>query len=81
MTTKLTLTVEESTIKKAKAYAKHTGRSLSELIENYLETLVEQNNDKEQLSPKLKQLIGIVKLPENFDEKKELNDYYANKHL
>jgi hypothetical protein len=81
MTTKLTLTVEESTIKKAKSYAKHTGRSLSELIENYLETLVEQNNDKEQLSPKLKQLIGIVKLPENFDEKKELNDYYANKHL
>ncbi len=81
MTTKLTLTVEESTIKKAKSYAKHTGRSLSELIENYLETLVEQNNDKEQLSPKLKQLIGIVKLPENFDEKKELNDYYINKHL
>ena len=81
MTTKLTLTVEESTIKKAKSYAKNTGRSLSELIENYLETLVDQNNDKEQLSPKLKQLIGIVKLPENFDEKKELNDYYANKHL
>lgn len=33
MTTKLTLTVEESIIIKAKAYAKHTGRSLSELIE------------------------------------------------
>jgi len=81
MTTKLTLTVEESTIKKAKSYAKNTGRSLSELIENYLETLVDQNNDKEQLSPKLKRLVGVVKLPEDFDEKKELNDYYVNKHL
>ena len=81
MTTKLTLTVEESTIKRAKSYAKNTGRSLSELIENYLETLVDQNNDKEQLSPKLKRLVGVVKLPEDFDEKKELNDYYVNKHL
>ena len=81
MTAKLTLTVEESTIKKAKSYAKNTGRSLSELIENYLETLVEQNENKEQLSPELKRLIGIVKLPENFDEKSELNDYYVNKHL
>jgi len=81
MTTKLTLTVEESTIKKAKSYAKNTGRSLSELIENYLETLVDQNNDKEQLSPKLRRLVGVVKLPEDFDEKKELNDYYVNKHL
>ena len=50
MTTKLTLTVEESTIKKAKLYAKHTGRSLSELIENYLETLTEENSDNKQLS-------------------------------
>ena len=32
MTTKLTLTVEEEVIKKAKKYAKKTGRSLSELI-------------------------------------------------
>jgi hypothetical protein len=31
MTTKLTLTIEEDIIKKAKSYAKHTGRSLSEL--------------------------------------------------
>ncbi|GEM_PF-1491281 len=38
MATKLTLTVEERIIEKAKAYAKQTGRSLSELVENYLDT-------------------------------------------
>jgi len=81
MTTKLTLTVEESTIKKAKLYAKHTGRSLSELIENYLETLTEENADKTGLSPKLKKIVGAVKLPDDFDEKAELNAYFEKKHL
>lgn len=81
MTTKLTLTIEESVIKRAKSYAKHTGRSLSELIENYLETLTEENKNKEQLSPRLKKIAGVVKLPKDFDEKKELNAYFENKHL
>jgi hypothetical protein len=81
MTTKLTLTVEESTIKKAKQYAKNTGRSLSELIENYLETLTEDNTDKTELSPKLKSLLGAVKLPDDFDEEKELRAYMEHKHL
>jgi predicted CopG family antitoxin len=81
MTTKLTLTVEEEVIKKAKSYAKHTGRSLSELIERYLETLIDEHKDTRQLSPKLKKLVGSVKLPADFDEKKELDTYFQNKHL
>lgn len=80
MTTKLTLTVEEGVIKKAKSYAKQTGRSLSELIENYLQTLTE-NHQSESISPKLKKLVGSVKLPVDFDEKKELADYFESKHL
>ena len=61
MTTKLTLTVEESVIKKAKSYAKQTGRSLSELIETYLETLTEEHDDEAlQISPKLKKLAGTL---------------------
>jgi hypothetical protein len=81
MTTKLTLTVEEGVIKKAKSYAKQTGRSLSELIENYLETLTEDNKNNEQLSPKLKRIVGAVKLPADFDEKSALSAYFENKHL
>ena len=45
MTTKLTLTVEKSIIERAKSYAKNTGRSLSELIENYLETITQEKFD------------------------------------
>jgi hypothetical protein len=81
MTTKLTLTVEEAVIKKAKSYAKQTGRSLSELIEKYLETLTEEHHEAKQISPKLKKLVGSIKLPVDFDEKKELDAYFESKHL
>ena len=36
MTTKLTLTIDESIIDSAKAYARDQGRSLSDVVENYL---------------------------------------------
>lgn len=80
MTVKLTLTIEKSVIERAKYYAKKTGRSLSELIENYLET-VTQISDEGNLSPKLRKITGAIKLPENFDEKKELSEYFEKKHL
>lgn len=80
MTSKLTLTVEKSIIERAKVYAKNTGRSLSEIIENYLESIT-QDNGTEKVSPKLKKLVGAVKLPKNFDEEKELRSYFENKHL
>jgi formiminotetrahydrofolate cyclodeaminase len=80
MTTKLTLTVEKTIIERAKSYAKKTGRSLSELIENYLENITEENNNSD-LSPKLKKLVGSVKLPADFDEEKELRSAIEKKHL
>ena len=39
MDTKLTLTIEKDVIDRAKDYAKKKGRSLSDLIENYLKLL------------------------------------------
>jgi len=80
MTTKLTLTVEKSVIEKAKLYAKNTGRSLSELIESYLEA-VTKDSGNQNISPKLKKIVGAVKLPKNFDEEKELRSYLEKKHL
>ena len=80
MTTKLTLTVEKSIIDRAKVYAKHTGRSLSEIIQNYLECITNENTE-EKLSPKLKKIVGAVKLPKNFNEDKELRNYLEKKHL
>ena len=80
MTTKLTLTIEKSIIERAKSYAKNTGRSLSEIIETYLATITEETYTTE-LSPKLKRIVGVVNLPENFDDKEELRSVLEKKHL
>lgn len=80
MTTKLTLSVEKEIIEKAKAYARKTGRSLSELIESYLADITDDEPDQ-KISPKLKNIVGAAKLPKNFDEDKELRSYYEKKHL
>ena len=80
MITKLTLTVEKSTIEKAKSYAKNTGRSLSELVEKYLESItLEESTSK--LSSNLKKIVGSVKLPVDFNEEEELRSYFERKHL
>lgn len=80
MTTKLTLTIEKSVIEKAKKYAKGTQRSLSEMVQKYLESLVEKDNDAQELSPKIKKLAGSLKMPEDFDYDKALDEYYKEKY-
>lgn len=39
MKTKLTLSIEESVIRKARAHAKRTGRSVSAMVEEYLRSI------------------------------------------
>lgn len=80
MSTKLTLTVEKSIIERAKYYSKHSGRSLSEIITNYLDHLTKDHSDT-KISPKLKKIVGSVKLPENFDAEKEKRTHLEQKHL
>lgn len=80
MTTKLTLTIEKSVIEKAKKYAKGTQRSLSEMVQKYLESLVEKEKEVNELSPKIKELAGSMKMPENFDYDKALDEYYKEKY-
>jgi hypothetical protein len=85
MNTKLTLSLEKEVIEQAKIYAKGTGRSLSEMVENYFRNLVEKPNENEEeeykyLNPRLKRLIGIVKLPPDFDIKKAKEEYFKEKY-
>lgn len=80
MNTKLTLIIKKSVIDQAKLYAKNAGRSLSEIVGNYLVTLTQEAATKD-LSPKLKQIVGVVNLPESFDEKEELRSVLEKKHL
>jgi len=83
MNTKLTLTIEQSIIEKAKKYALKKERSLSDLIENYLKAITssEQDDDQKEDTPAVKSLKGSFKATEDFDYKKELSYRLAKKYL
>lgn len=80
MATKLTLTVDKDIIERAKIYAGKKGRSLSEIIETYLRTLVHKEKHHTALSPRVKQLLGVVKAPKRFDYKRELEKSLTKKY-
>jgi len=82
MSSKLTLTIDKSVIDKAKKYAKDKGRSLSDIIENFLKAITEDvHNDEIEIGPIVKSLRGSFKAPDDFDYKKELTDALAKKYL
>jgi Family of unknown function (DUF6364) len=83
MTTKLTITIEDSVAKKAKIFAQKNGHSLSHLIEKYLLSIVNKEadkNNKEEMSARVKRLKGAIKLPENFEYKKTLEEALLKKY-
>ncbi len=80
MSTKLTLTVDKSVISSAKKYARKRGKSLSNLVENYLKSLSVNEQSKTGLSPKIKSLMGVIELPENFDYKKEIKSAVTKRY-
>jgi hypothetical protein len=82
MDSKLTLSINKEIVRKAKIYAKTKGRSLSDLVENYLKLLTKNAPIEEtEYSLRVKSLSGSVNLPADFDYKKELGDALAKKYL
>ena len=82
MNTKLTLTIEQTVIEKAKKYAKDKERSLSNLIENYLKALTKESDPNEiELTPIVKSLKGSFTAPKNYDYKKDLTNRLSEKYL
>ena len=82
MNTKLTLTIEQSLIDKAKRYAKEKGRSLSDIVENYLKVIIKEENTKViDSTPIASSLRGSFKAPKDFDYKKELSKGLSKKYL
>ncbi|MBP7506226.1 MAG: hypothetical protein KA807_00270 [Prolixibacteraceae bacterium] len=84
MDSKLTLKLDKFVIEKAKDYASSQKRSLSRIIESYLRSLVNNDNPKEtddiEISPFVKSMSTGVKIPADFDYKKEYGDYLTKKY-
>lgn len=82
MNTKLTLTIEQRLIEKAKEYAKGKGRSLSDIVENYFKAIVkEEGIVQSESTPIADSLRGSFKAPKDFDYKKELTKSLTEKYL
>jgi Family of unknown function (DUF6364) len=64
----------------AKQYAKNKGKSLSDIVENYLMTLSTKESKDEEISPRILKLKGVIDLPEDFDYKKAITQGLSKKY-
>lgn len=82
MKTKLTLTIKKSVVEKAKEFAISSGKSLSDLIETYLEKeIIASENKKMDVPEEFHGLFGAVKLPSDLNEKEAIRKILREKHL
>lgn len=78
MTTKLTLSIDNKKIEKAKRISKKRGRSVSKLFEDFIDDL-DKKEKKEGLD--INKIIGAFgKEPKNFDFDKVKWEYLKEKH-
>jgi len=65
----------------AKEFAKRNHTTLSQIIEDYLASLTAKvDAEKEEITPVVKSLSGILNLPDDFDYKTERRNYLHKKY-
>lgn len=82
MDKKLTLSLDQTIIEKAKTYAKMNKTSLSKMIEAYFDSLTNQesNENEFQITPLVESLCGVIELPKDFDYKESKAKYLLEKY-
>jgi antitoxin component of RelBE/YafQ-DinJ toxin-antitoxin module len=76
---KLTLSVDDETIRFAKAWAKKRGLSLSQAVSVFFDSLAASKKLPEDMPPILRKLTGILK--EDDASMKKYYDHLEGKHL
>jgi hypothetical protein len=80
MDTKLTIKLNNDVIVRAKSYAQNRRTSLSKMIESFLDSVTKNEPDDIEITPLVKSLSGVIKVPEDFDYKRERADYLIKKY-
>jgi hypothetical protein len=80
MDKKLTLSLNGNIIETAKEYAKSNNISLSKLIESYLGTLTKAEKKKNEITPLVKSLSGVISIDSDLDMKDEYAQYLIEKY-
>lgn len=73
---KLTLSVDDAVVSRAKQYAKLRGVSVSAMVETYLAVVAEPISPAKESAPVLRSLRGILKKSEIGDYRKHLEQKY-----
>ncbi len=72
---KLTLSVDEAVVSRAKRYAKQRGVSVSEMVETYL-AMVSEPSKMENVPPILRSIRGTLKKADQEEYRKHLTEKY-----
>jgi len=84
MDAKLTLKLNKEIIEKAKEYAASHKRSLSQLIESYLSSIVQKGQkqalSEPEITPFVKSMATGVHIPEDLDTKEAYDEYRKEKY-
>jgi hypothetical protein len=80
MDTKLTLKIDKQIINRAKKYALEHKTSLSQIVEDYFDIIVKPTESDSELTPLVKKLSGVAKLPESYNSRKEYTKYLIRKY-
>ena len=82
MNKKLTLSLDDAIIEKAKRYASDKRESLSGMVENYFRVITSNyKKEEKKLSPIVQELLGSIKVPDDFDYEKAKYEYLKDKYL
>jgi hypothetical protein len=83
MNAKLTLSIEQDVIERAKKYAQSTRRSISALVEDYLSSISAENQESPHraLNPITRDLAGIIKTKNTADYEDILTNALMEKYL
>jgi hypothetical protein len=80
MDRKLTLKLNNTSIERAKHYARKRKTSLSRMVEGFFDELNDKETHSIPLTPLVKELSGIVHLDDTTDFKNERAEYLIRKH-
>jgi hypothetical protein len=79
MTAKLTVSIDETVIRRAKQFARDHGTSLSKVIERYLAYVTEKDLPETEVTPTVAELADT--LPASLLERDWKYDYLSEKYL
>lgn len=80
MKKKLTLSLDEAVIDEAKKFARRRHKSLSKMVESYLQQVAHSHPPEEGITPLVAELSGVVQPRGDEQCRKEYGDYLREKY-